>query len=167
MMYTGVMGPILEGFNNELTKLATKPLSQFEKDQRKMERDVLRVQKKLSKGNHPFDRLRGESSPRQRDYLASALIASAAYPGVRLGTSAVGRALRNRSLRKAITGASRKQRKRLSKRIESGPAVVTHASGKKGLATREHLMTDAARGAMVGSIVQMVRDRFSGSTAVK
>ena len=165
MMYTGDMRQFLAGFSSEIEKLATKPLSAYEKDQRKLERDVTFVTGHVSRKN-PIDKLRGSSSPRQRDYLASALIAAAAYPAIRIGTSVIGRKIRNKSLQKAMVGASKGQRKRLSKRIETGPMIVGHASGKRGLMTREGLMTDAARGAITGSLLQMVRDRFSGSTPV-
>lgn len=162
MMYTRAMEPILEGFSDELEKLAK--VDEFEKQRRALNRDLRRVTRE--KGKHPLESLRGKSSPRQRDYLATAAIGATAYPAIALMTAALSRKLSNRSLMKAMRGAGRKERKMLKTRLDTAPLVGPVAGAKAPKITTEKLTSQAARGVLVGSLIQMLRDRFAGSTPV-
>lgn len=163
-MYTGPMEPVLAGFDDELQKLAVRRLTDVERQQRSLNRDLRRATQRANRG-HPLGSLRGKSSPRQRDYLASAGIAALTYPLLGLLGAKVGRGLRNRATLKAMRGVPRLRRKKLHRKLETGSLIApSHLKTKTGQLTREDLAGRAAQGAVVGSLVMALRDRFAGST---
>ena len=100
------------------------------------------VQKALRKARRmssreDLEKALGRERHTKRDYSIAALIGAAGMPAGMLLSRGVARALKNRTLRQA------------GKRIESGR-----------LATNPELAGEAARGAMFGSVLQALRDRF-------
>ena len=163
-MYTGPMEPVLAGFDDELHKLAARRLSEPERQQRALARDLRRATRRAVR-NPPLAGLRGKSSPRQRDYLASAGIAALTYPLMGLLGAKVSRGLRNRATLQAMRGVSRGGRKQLKRKLETGPLIAkSHLKKQPGQLTSEDLAVRAAQGGVVGSLVMALRDRFAGST---
>ena len=163
LMYTGPMEPVLAGFDDELQKLASRRMSDVERQQRALNRD-LRGAARRAKRDHPLDSLRGKSSPRQRDYLASAGIAALTYPLLGVLGAKIGRGLRNRATLKAMQGVPRLTRKKLRRKLETGPLIASsHLKKKTNQLSREDLAVRAAQGGIVGSLVMALRDRFAGS----
>ncbi len=164
-MYTFVMDTLLAGFGDELTKLATPKLSEFEKKRRKSERDLRSVTEKAQARPDLFERLRGKGAPRKRDYLASAALGALTYPLIGILRGKVGRGLRNRTTLKAMASASRRERRGLRRKLESGNLVArSHLTKKKGQLSREDMLARTAHGAVAGSLITALRDRFAGST---
>jgi len=154
------MEPLLAGFGDELEKLAKD--DEFAKQRRALARDL----RKITRGkNRPsLESLRGKSSPRQRDYVASAAIGAAAYPAIVVLQGLVRRKLGNRALSKAMATASRKGKKRLKSRMDVSPMVGSITAKKRPRISKQDLAAVAIRGGAMGSILQMVRDRYAGST---
>ncbi len=76
----------------------------------------------------------------------------------------VGRALRNRATIKAMQTASRRQRRKLQRQLESGSVLAkSHLKRKPGQLSREDLATRALQGGIVGSLIMALRDRYAGS----
>lgn len=160
------MEALLTGFGDELEKLAkTKAERDFEREQRALQRALRKTTRKAYGGTPSLEKLRGKSSPRQRDYLASGALAAAGYPAISLLSATVGRKLRNRTTMNALKGLKIRDRKAMREKLETGPLVAkTHLSKNPGQLSREDLATRAITGGAIGSLLQAMRDRFAGST---
>jgi len=164
MMYNRGMDGFIAGFQNELCKLAKAPAYDPAKERKDLDRAVRKITRKS--GKSPVSALRGESAPRQRDYLTSGVIAAGTFPAMALLSGKIGRGLRNKSTLKAMESLSKRKAKKLSKKLETGPLVAkNHLSRKPGQLTRDDLLTRAASGGVLGSLVMALRDRFAGSTS--
>jgi hypothetical protein len=159
-MYTRPMGPLLVGFGDEIEKLAKD--DEFAKQRRALARDLRKVTR--VKGSPKVESLRGKSSPRQRDYVASAAIGAAAYPAIVVLQQLARRKFGNRALSKAMATASKKDRKRLKSRMDVSPLVGSITAKKRPRISKQDLAAVSVRGGAMGSLLQMVRDRYAGST---
>lgn len=103
-----------------------------------------------------------------QNYLASMLIGGAAAPALKLVSALLQKKLRNRALGHELERAgSAAERKLIQSHIHTGP-IIGHASalpvGKAPLVTTDDLAGRAVTGALTGSAVQALRDRFAPST---
>lgn len=168
------MDHVLGGFTDELLKLAGKRMSQAEREEQQLRALYRDVKARSQKGgsDSSLRKLRGKGRKVSRDYLASTLIGAAATPAALLASGKLSRVLNNREVIKAMKGVRGARRKALSAHLESGPMlgrtkVPDLLKGKKKpMMTHAELAGHAARGGAMGSIIQMIRDRFSGSAGV-
>jgi len=163
------MGPLLNGFADELEKLGAA--DDFERQMRKALRDARSSGAAGDEGQGIIDALRGKGRPVSRDYLAATILGALATPAAALATKAVSRGLHNRSVIKALKSTSSKRQKSLlQKQLQAGPAIGPNVpkakAGLEPLMTHAELGGQATRGALYGSVLQMLRDRFSGSAGV-
>jgi len=136
---------------------------------------LYRTLKQRARGEHnlesSLDKIRGKGRQVSRDYLASMIIGGAATPLALLGGSRIARGLHNRDVRKAIAATrSSAAKKALRAELQTGPIVGRSYGHKspamKPLTTTSELAGQGVRGAVMGSIIQMLRDRFSGSAGL-
>jgi hypothetical protein len=156
------MVPWLAGFADELVKLSSSSIPEL--------KEALQVAKQENK---PTDRrllgqLRGRGAPVSRDYLASAIIGALAVPSVGIAGSAIARALHNRSVLRAVAAASGRGNKHQIMKELKGGSLIGRArpdlpASKRPVITGGELLASSASGALGGSVVQMLRDRVSGS----
>lgn len=104
--------------------------------------------------------LRGQTAPRVRDYLASALIGAFAAPVVAAAANLVSRGVRNATLRRQLISAGRPIYEAAEERGPLFGNVIAGATSRPLLGYDE-LAGKAVAGALTGSAVQMVRDRLS------
>ena len=122
------------------------------------------VKKRSQKGpaGKPFK----PKAPSSRDYLASAAIGAGATPLALLGGARLSRAMHNRELRKALGYVRGRSAKRgIRSQLKTGPTLgpsYRRQGSKKPLMTYAETAGHGARGAVMGSLIQMLRDRFSG-----
>ena len=158
------MDCVLGGFTAELIKLAGGQADRETAELRALYRTVKKQGQKKSGAR--LARLRGKGRTVSRDYLASAMIGATATPAAILLGNKISRLLHNKDLRRAMKGVRRKRRRAISTHLETGPTIGRsgiHAKGKKPLMTHADLAGTAVRGGAMGSIIQMLRDKFSGS----
>jgi hypothetical protein len=155
------MQAVLRAFSDELTKIAEVPAEEI---------DLARAMREArSKGRKEgvYEKLTS-GAPTKRNYITSLLIGALATPGVGLASGLVKRVLRNRSLAQlaAKTSGSGAKKAILAQSL-SGPIFGRVKPGMKWntvpLMTPEDLASQAAGGAIMGSLVQALRDRYSGS----
>lgn len=143
--------------------------SRRDQERKEFQRLYRDVQSKSSKGTEgSLKKLRGKGREVSRDYLASMIIGAGGTPLARLAGARLSRALHNRDIRKAIARTKKPSiRRALRSKIETGPAVgPSYSVGKhkgKPLMTTGDVVGHGVYGAVLGSLVQMLRDRFSGS----
>lgn len=159
------MTPFLSGFADELVKISSSgdvPLQ-----------DVFREAKKETKAQPSRDRalssLRGSGTPVSRDYLASMLIGGASAPLISILGKKISRHMGNKDVRRALAATrSSKKRKAIMAELHTGPTIGRSAPGaplgKRPLLTHGELASDAAKGAVAGGAIQMIRDYFAGSS---
>lgn len=153
------MTPLLRGFAGELVKLAD--------ENKDLLREAKQEAKELPKDTEAIRMLRG-GSPVSRNYLSSTLIGAAAAPAMAIAGKSITRALHNRGVRKAIREApiGSARRALLRGELQTGPLVGRMRPdlpiSKRPALTAGELASDAAKGGLMGSIVQMIRDRYSG-----
>jgi hypothetical protein len=160
------MNPFLDGFADELIKLGKK---NADAEIRKMYRDVRREQ-----GDMPsaaLSGLRGKGRQVSRDYLASMILGAATTPAMSLIGGKVSRGLHNRQILAAIKKAKTpKQIKQLRRELYTGKLIGSHRPAmraqEKPILSTTDLAADASKGALYGSVLQMLRDRYSGSAGV-
>lgn len=158
------MTPFIHGFSSELVKLGSDYRLRPE-DLRKIHREA-----KRDKGSGDKDimkSIRGEGEQVSRDYLAGMLIGAGTMPGVELSAQALARKINNAEVSRAMAKAPASRRAELAAKIHRGKLVGSAGSKIAPLVTRGQLAGSAARGALLGSVVQMIRDRFSGAKGVK
>jgi hypothetical protein len=162
------MDRVLQGFTEELVKLSSRRSDEAreEEDLRALYRQVkARSTKGLERSG--LEKLRGKGRPVSRDYLASTIIGAAATPLAMLMGGKLSRALHNREVRFAMKGLRGKRRAAVAKMMESGPMIgpmpLPGSGRKRPMMTRAELAGHAVRGGAMGSIIQMLRDKFSGS----
>ena len=134
LAYTGRMQRVLAGFTNELIKLSS------------------------SSHRDPHDKP-------QRDYMSSMLIGALSTPIVALMGKTMGRYLENRGLQRALRGAHGLEREGILGEMHTGPIIGRFQPGlgrkQRPLMTYDELLTDMTKGAIGGSILQMIRDHFA------
>jgi hypothetical protein len=154
------MQAVLCAFADELMKLGstTEELNLAQ---------AMREARSKGKKEGVYDKLTS-GSPTKRNYITSLLIGALATPGVGLASGLVKRVLRNRSLAQlAAKTSGRGARKEILAQSLSGPVFGRVKPGMRWntipLMTPEDLASQAAGGAIMGSVVQAMRDRYSGS----
>lgn len=164
------MDRVLQGFTNELVKLSAASSSDLQED--KALRAIYRQVKRRSSDDLStgLDKIRGKGRQVSRDYLASAILGATTTPAALLLGSAIARKLHNKEVLKAMKGLSRKRRKALSKFLKTGPLIgrggPPFTGSTRPLMTYGDLTAHAIRGGVMGSAIQMLRDRFSGSAGI-
>lgn len=160
------MDYVLSGFASELVKLSSSKASSSE------DADLKRLYKKVKKRSQRgsgsgLDKIRGKGRKVSRDYLASTLIGATATPAAFLLGKRLSRSLHNRDVKKLMTGLSKGRKKALEKYIDKGPLVGRSGRRARGsskpVATHGELADQAVRGGVMGSVIQALRDRYSGS----
>ena len=160
------MDHLLAGFANELVKLSTARGEQSDSDEEL--RELYKEVKKKSQGGGDggLDKIRGHGRRVSRDYLASSLIGATATPAAVLLGKKISRGMHNRDVIRAMKGLKGARRKSLEQYIEKGPVFSKGGppfSKQAPMMTHGELAGHAARGGVMGSVIQMLRDRFSGS----
>jgi hypothetical protein len=154
------MQTLLAGFADELVKIAAS-----DADLREAMREAKHsVSTKVPKQDWS---VRGHGAPVSRDYLASMLLAATAVPLVGIAGKAIQRAVHNRDVRKAIRMAKFPgERMLLESEIHRGPIIARWRPNlpeqKSPLTTTSELASDISKSVLMGTVVQMLRDRFSG-----
>lgn len=102
----------------------------------------------------------------QRDYMGSMLIGAMSTPAIALLGKTMARYLENRGLQKALKGAGgHEARQAILSEMHTGPIIGPFRPGlqrkQRPLMTYDELLTDATKGAVGGSVIQMIRDHFA------
>lgn len=160
------MDPFLRGFADELVKLGTDE-TDYNDALREARNDL-----KSKKGDSALAAIRGRGAPVSRDYLASMLIGATSVPALGIVGRLISRKIGNRDAYRALKGVvSPKKRKAILSEIHRGPVIGRSMPGaelnKRPLVTHGDIASDAAKGALGGTVVQMLRDHFSGSKAAE
>jgi len=140
-----------------------------EKEDARLRQLYLDVKKRSGAGaDRGIDKIRGKGRKVSRDYLASMLIGAGATPIAMLASSKLSRLVHNKEIQRAIAATRNRSMKRaLRSKIQKGPMIGPTYPKKptpdKPLMTLSETAGHGARGAVMGSLVQMLRDRFSGS----
>lgn len=166
------MTPFITGFGNELIKLAkdkkfkvdVDPDQAYRAARRGGREDDLEMQSALSS-------IRGKGQRVSRDYLASMLLGAASFPAAMMGGKGITRMMHNRQVIKELAKTkSRKGQARLQRKLQGGPIVGSSAKNYPGgdpLMSTSELAGAAGRGALAGSVLEMLRDRFAGAAGVQ
>ena len=158
----------LPALTDELVKMASEQPLAIRSVLNEAQRDIARE----ARDDRSISSLRGHGAPVSRDYLASMMIGALAAPLLTIAGKGISRAMHNRSVVKAMENTHFPSSRRLLKaefqtgRLIGGPRPDLPISARP-LMTPGDILSDAAKGALGGSIVQMLRDRFSGSSRVK
>lgn len=151
------MDAFLRGFVSEIAKVAGEDPY----------REVLQeARREAGKGSKKFS-IREGGGPVRRDYLTSTLISGATFPLVTLAGKMISRKMHNRDVMRAMAQASPGKKKQLAKEMLTGKLIGRGRpdlpSGERPMMTHGDLISDVGRGALIGSAVQAIRDRFSGA----
>jgi hypothetical protein len=160
------MDAFLSGFTDELVKVATK------RDRDREMRKAMRVAKK-SPNTKGFERESfnpGRSSG--KNYLAATALGALAFPLMALGGRRAGRAFHNKAVHRAMKATkSPAKRKALKKQLNKGPwigsGIPKPKAGQSPLMTTADLGGQAVHGALYGSVIQMLKDRYAGMKPAK
>lgn len=160
------MSALLDGFASELVKIAKIT---DEEEMNRVYRAVRREQGRAPES--ALTGLRGKGRQVSRDYLASLLLGAAATPLLSIAGGKISRALHNRQILSALKKArTPKEIRKLRRELYTGKAVGRYRPGmrpqEKPILTPADLAADASKGALYGSVLQMLRDRYSGSAGV-
>ena len=166
------MQNLLNGFADELVKMAgPSGMSKKERDEyTKMYRSVKR--KTQRGGDSGLKNLRGSGRRVSRDYLASAALGAMATPAAILVGAKLTKSIRNKDILKEMAKATPKRREQLAGGLETR-GLVGRGGGiglpkkKDPILSHADLAGHAARGGVMGSVFQMLRDRFAGSAGYK
>lgn len=156
------MDRFIRGFGDELIKsgafeAVVDPGAALRQAERKATAEAPSVLKKI----------RGEGQPVKRDYLSSMLIGGVAAPIVAMAAGRLSRGLHNKLVRAEMRAAPASARAGLESQLRS---TKMYGRIKPGMSwnqfpilTPEDTANRAATGALMGSVVQALRDHFSGS----
>lgn len=165
------MSNLLSGFQAELIKLASDgspvPFVLTKNPGAGELNRALREVKKETKSDSAWKKIRTGGAPVHRNYLASMLIGAAAAPAMGIMGKGVSRLVRNRALIRAAAKAGDEAKSlELMGRVERGPLIGRFkpdaTPGEKATVDTTELLGRAASGAMTGSLIQGIRDHFSG-----
>jgi hypothetical protein len=168
------MSYLLNGFADELVKMAgPSGMSQKERDEySKMYRSVKRKTQRGSMDSG-LKNLRGSGRRVSRDYLSSTALGALGTPAAIVVGAKITKGVRNKDILKAMVKAPTvKRRKQLAHGLETRGLVgkgggIGFPHKKDPIISHADLVGHAARGGIMGSVFQMLRDRFSGSAGVK
>jgi len=164
------MTPLLDGFADELVKCARRDDWDDKSKLHDLYTKVKRRQGNVRGGR--MSKLRGSGHPVSRDYLASMMLVAMARPLLTLTSGKISRALHNRQIMKAIRSAAKpKDVRKLKRELQSLKSIGHVRPGMRvqdrPIMTPASLAGDMASGALYGSVIQMLRDRYSGSKGVR
>lgn len=153
------MEPFFRGFAAELVKVAAPDAEDF----RDAKRDAIRDLAKKDGFT-----LRGGGAPVKRDYLASTILSAVSIPIMAILGKKIGRALHNREVRRLMHDTVDPMKlTRLKDELQMGKLIGRARpdlpANHRPLISHGDLISDAAKGAVAGSVLQMIRDRVSGS----
>jgi len=99
------------------------------------------------------------------------MLGAAATPALTILGGKISRGLHNRTIRSALKRAkSAKDIKALRRELHTGKTVGRVVPGgriqRQPIATPADVAGDVAKGALYGSVLQMMRDRYAGSAGV-
>jgi hypothetical protein len=156
------MNAWLNGFADELVKLASRPPDVL------AAMEMAKAEDRAQPTNRRMLRsLRGQGAPVSRDYLASAIMGALSVPAMAVLGKAVSRKLNNRAILYAAKGSFGKARQGMLAEMQTGKLIGRARPdlklGQRPLMTTGELAGSALTGGLGGSIVQMIRDRVSGS----
>jgi hypothetical protein len=157
----GSMQPFLSGFASELVKSAESAAD------KSVFREAKADAAELPKDEAPIRAMR-PPGPITRNYVASGLIGALAPALLTIASSAIGRAVHNRSIMHELEEARTPwARKALNNRLVKGPLIGRENPyapfSQRPVNSHRDLISEAGGGAITGSIVQMLKDRYSGS----
>ena len=160
------MQPLVYGFTDELVKLSAT--AQVDVDLSKAYRQAKKETRGDDKTESALRQLRGKGRQVSRDYLASMLLGASMTPAAALLGRRITRGLHNKEiLRELAKAKGGKRRKMLARELYSGKLIGGAKPGKRKqlqpTMTKSELAGFAVRGGVMGSLVQMLRDRFAGS----
>lgn len=160
------MDAFLSGFTDELVKLGAKSNPKQELQ------EVLHSGRQAVKEEGFDESLLSQGRSYGKNYLAATLLGAMGYPLIGLASRKAGRSIHNRIVQSAIKATKNpRQRRKLKASLESGPifgkGVPKSKPGKEPLMTASELGSQAMRGALGGSVVQALKDRFSGEKKPK
>lgn len=152
------MDAFLSGFADELVKVGSA--SERDKELRK----ALRAAKKGSYSSDSGESFLGRSGRHGRNYAGATALGAIASPLMFLAGRKAGRVLHNKGVMKALKSATPKQRKALKKQLQKGPTISSGIPkprpGMEPLATTSELGSNVVRGALYGSVLQALKDRY-------
>lgn len=156
------MNPFLAGFKDELVKLGADE-TDYTAALREARRDL-----RSQNNDSALKAIRGKGAPVSRDYLASMVIGAASVPALAVVGKLISRKIGNRQAAHLLAKTiDPKKRKAILSEMHRGPVIGRAMPGvalnKRPLLTHGDLASDAAKGALGGTVVQMIRDHFAGS----
>lgn len=167
------MNHLLQGFTAELTKLAA-PMGMTKKEEREYKNLYRSVRRSSNKGlDSGLKNLRGSGRRVSRDYLSSTALGAVGTPAAIIVGAKITKGVRNKDILRAMVKAPTvKRRKQLAHGLETRGLVgkgggIGFPHKKDPIISHADLVGHAARGGIMGSVFQMLRDRFSGSAGVK
>ena len=164
------MSYLLNGFTDELVKMAG-PTGMSKSERAEYQSLYRSVKKKSQRGgsDSSLKGLRGSGRRVSRDYLSSTALGAVGTPAAMLISAKLTKSVRNKDIMRAMARAKTpKRRKQLAGALETR-GLVGRGGGiglpykKDPIISYSELVGSAARGGMVGSVFQMLRDRFAGS----
>lgn len=168
------MSYLLNGFADELVKMAG-PTGMSKKERDEYTKMYRSVKRKSQRGgsDSSLKALRGSGRRVSRDYLSSTALGAIGTPAAMLVGAKLTKSIRNKDIMRAMSKATTPQRrKQLAGGIETR-GIVGRGGGigfphkKDPVISHSELAGHAARGGIMGSVFQMLRDRFAGSAGVK
>lgn len=168
------MSYLFNGFADELVKMAG-PTTMSKKERAEYQSLYRSVKRKSQKMNSEsgLKNLRGSGRRVSRDYLSSTALGALGTPAAVVVGAKITKGVRNKDILKAMVKAPTvKRRKQLAHGLETR-GLVGKGGGiglphkKDPIISHAELAGHAARGGLMGSVFQMLRDRFSGSAGVK
>jgi len=164
------MNHLLNGFADELVKMAG-PSGMPKSERDEFNRLYRNVKRESQKGgvDQGLKDLRGSGRRVSRDYLASTMLGAIGTPAAMIIGAKISKGAKNKDiLRQMVKAPSMKRRKQLASNLETR-GIVGRGGGigfprkKDPILSHHDLAGQAARGGIMGSVFQMLRDRFSGS----
>lgn len=150
------------GFVDELVKLSTSESATDIDEAFREAKHEARVEPKDEASIRSLRK--NKSTPRR--YLASMMIGALATPVLTIAGKGISRAFHNKAVRRALAETvSPKKRRLLKEELQVGKLVGRALPGRplseRPLVSTSDVVSDAARGAIGGSVLQMIRDRFT------
>lgn len=159
------MDDFLTGFSSELEKIGSSSKTQ--------DADFNRAIKAVSKTRYkPDSSYWSKGKNTSKNYLAAAVLGAMTAPAVFLAGRGAGRVFHNSAVKAAIK-ATKSPRKRLElkKQFQTGPVVSTGIPrpkpGLEPLISTSEAGGQAVRGALYGSALQMLKDRYTIKSSKK
>ena len=153
------MDAFLTGFTDELVKVGSK------RDDEGDMRRAMRAAKRSTDRSSSKDSLFNRGQRASKNYLAATTLGAIAAPALSLVGRKAGRVFHNKAVMRAMKSATKTQKRKLKKQMKTGPVlgsgIPKAKPGKDPLITTPELGGQAVRGALYGSVLQMLKDHYS------